>query len=74
MLQLKNKTQKCMFLYLLYQPKMVINYYSKQKQDSKKIITWNKYMSEMSKQSTINYLNSLIDPIFNSQQIICSVI
>ena len=66
MLQLKNKTQKCMFLYLLYQLKMV--------KDSKKIITWNKYMSEMSKQSTINYLNSLIDPIFNSQQIICSVI
>ena len=33
----------------------------------KKIITWNKYMSEMSKQSKINYLNSLIDPIFNSQ-------
>ena len=56
-----------MFLYLLYQLKMVINYYSNQKQNSRKIITWNKYMSEMSKQSKINYLNSLIDPIFNSQ-------
>ena len=31
----------------------------------KKIITWNKYMSEMSKQSKTNNLNSLFDPIFN---------
>ena len=33
----------------------------------KTIITWNKYIPEMSKQSKINYLNSLIDPIFKSQ-------
>ena len=31
----------------------------------KKIITWNKYMSEMSKQIKTNNLNSLFDPIFN---------